>query len=451
MASKARVVVIDPKRREGFLRAVEQGRHDYYLIHWQGLRFLPELADLNVIGKAGWFNVIADEVHRAKNRKAVQTRHLKILSKHTVYKTGLSGTPADNKPGDLWSVLHWLYPDRYTSYWAFFKRHTEYTEETTAEGKKYQKISGVKNLDVLHADMSRYYVRRRKEDPAIALQLPDKYYSTWWVDLSPTQRRAYNQMRKDMLAWVGANEDVPLAASVAISKLVRLQQFSVAHVDARTVWKWRRIKPELASDPEWAGHTLRITAPENIEFDAETGLIKRLRVQVQETYNVEPSSKCDAVMQWLEDTDEPLVVFTQFRGVVLMLRERLRNAGIRSSVLVGGMSPDLRKANIDAFQAGNTRVFTSTIAAGGEGITLTAASTMMFLDRAWNPSINRQAEDREHRIGQKNSVHIIDVMARNTVDFGRIQDFKAKWTHLQMILGDKVMDYQLESLQRGSM
>jgi hypothetical protein len=73
---------------------------------------------------------------------------------------------------------------------------------------------------------------------------------------------------------------------------------------------------------------------------------------------------------------------------------------------------------------------------------------MMFLDRAWSPSQNRQAEDREHRIGQKDAVHIIDVMARNTIDFGRNQDFQLKWTFLQLILGDKVMDYQLEETGR---
>jgi SNF2 family DNA or RNA helicase len=447
MAPEARFTIIDPKKRWRFLDALEHGMYDYYLIHWQGLRFFPELADLNVIGRAGWFNVIADEVHRAKNRKAVQTNQLKILSKHTTYKTGLSGTPADNKPADLWSILHWLYPDQYTSYWRFFKRHTEYKTKETQEGRKYQAISGVKNLDELHSDMARYYVRRRKEDPAINLQLPAKYYSTWWVDLSPTQRRAYDQMRKDMLAWVGENEDTPLAAPVAISRLVRLQQFSVAHVDARKVWKWKKVPFAIATDPDKVEFILQTTPPEHIQWNQ--GLIHRIYKEVQETYNVEPSSKCNAAMEWLEDSgDQPLVVFTQFRGVVFLLRERLRAAKVRSSVLVGGMSPDERGLNIAAFQKGDTRVFVSTIAAGGEGITLTAASTMMFLDRAWSPSQNRQAEDREHRIGQKDAVHIIDVMARNTVDFGRNQNFKAKWTWLQQILGDKVMDYQLEETGR---
>jgi SNF2 family DNA or RNA helicase len=447
MAPEARFTIIDPKKRWSFLDDLKEGQHDYYLIHWQGLRFFPELAELSTIGRAGWFNVIADEVHRAKNRKAVQTCKLKILSKYATYKTGLSGTPADNKPADLWSILHWLYPDKYTSYWRFFNRHTEFKVKETQEGRKYKKISGVKNLGELHTDMARYYVRRRKEDPAINLQLPAKYYSTWWVDLSPTQRRAYDQMRKNMLAWVGENEDTPLVAPVAISKLVRLQQFSVAHVDARKVWKWKKVRFEIATDPDQVDFILKTTKPEHIQWDR--GLIHRIYTEVQETYNIEPSSKCDAAMEWLEDSgDQPLVVFTQFRGVVFLLRERLRNAGIRSSVLVGGMSPDERGLNIEAFQTGDTRVFVSTIASGGEGITLTAASTMMFLDREWSPSHNRQAEDREHRIGQKDAVHVIDVMARNTVDLGRNQDFKAKWTWLQMMLGDKVMDYQLEETGR---
>jgi SWI/SNF-related matrix-associated actin-dependent regulator 1 of chromatin subfamily A len=77
-----------------------------------------------------------------------------------------------------------------------------------------------------------------------------------------------------------------------------------------------------------------------------------------------------------------------------------------------------------------------TIAAGGEGITLTAASTVVFLDRSWKPSKNRQAEDRCHRIGQKDTVNIIDIMAKDTVDLGRRQRINMKWSWIKEILGD---------------
>jgi SNF2 family DNA or RNA helicase len=78
-----------------------------------------------------------------------------------------------------------------------------------------------------------------------------------------------------------------------------------------------------------------------------------------------------------------------------------------------------------------------TIAAGGEGITLHRASTVVFMDRMWNPTRNRQAEDRLHRIGQANRVQVIDIMARDTVDRGRHQRIASKWEELRWLLGDE--------------
>lgn len=423
-APDLRVAIVDTKNRSAFVRAVAAGKHDIYLVHWQALRLMPELAELATIGKAGWFNIIADECHRIKNRKAVQTRHFKLL-KPTIYKTGLSGTPADNKPSDIWSILNWLYPDKYRAYWTFYKRHVEFEMKETQEGNKYQKVSGVKNVEELHREMAPYFVRRRKEQ--VLKDLPDKYYTTMWVDLSPTQRRAYNDMRRKMLAWVGENDDKPLAAPMAIAKLQRLQMFSVAHVDTVKVWKWFIDKDE--SSPTFG---------------------ERIRKQVDKGFNIEPSSKCDQVMEVLDAIDpvtQPLIVFTQFRNVVMMLQARLRKVGIEPSVLVGGMNTQERGDAVNWFQQGKRPVFLTTIPAGGEGITLHRSSTEMFLDRAWSPAQNRQAEDRAHRIGQKNAVQVIDVVARNTVDFGRIQEFKMKWSWIQQILGDNTLDYQESELK----
>jgi SNF2 family DNA or RNA helicase len=153
----------------------------------------------------------------------------------------------------------------------------------------------------------------------------------------------------------------------------------------------------------------------------------------------EPSSKLDALMELLADTpldSEPVVVFSQFKGSIRMLKERCEKAKISIATLTGDTPSAERTRAIQGFQAGKYQVFAGTIAAGGVGITLTRASTVVFLDRAWSPSSNKQAEDRLHRIGQKNAVQVIDIMARNTVDLGRRTQIERKWSWLQQLLGD---------------
>lgn len=415
------VTVIDTKNRDEFIKEVKDPRRGgYFILHWEALRLIPELREIT------FFHIIADECHRAKNRKAQQTIALKKIK--TLYKTALSGTPADNKPLDFWSILNWLWPKVYKSYWAFYKAYI--VDEMSWEG--YRKIIGVQNVDHLLKMISPWYSRKLKED--VLKDLPEKYRSTLWVDLHPKQRTAYNSMVKSMVAWVDQHSDEierqdPIIAQAVISQLVRLQQFAVGYVipemddngQQKYKWKWPKGTPKedklrFASSPEDGG------AKKQLQF-----------------LMTDPSSKLDALMDIIEDNEgESLVVFTQFKSVIKLLGERLDKKGITHGLYTGDTSQQERKEIIDGFQAGEIQIFAGTIAAGGVGITLTKASTVVFLDKAWSPSWNQQAEDRLHRIGQKNAVHVIEMMAKDTVDIGRKEmiDQKADW--LRQILGDKV-------------
>jgi SNF2 family DNA or RNA helicase len=372
-----RVRRINPKARHKFLDDINDA--DVFILHWEAMRLMPELRDI------GWNHIIADECHRAKNRKAAQTKALKKLKSN--YKTAMSGTPMVNRPDELWSILNWLYPTYFSSYWAFFKR---YTDSYKPPGQQFTIVRGPKNEEDLLELMEDFYVRRRKKD--VLKDLPDKYYTKRWVELSPQQRRDYNSMRKNMIAWVGANGDQALVAPVVISQLVRLQQFALA----------------------------------SAEID-EFGSVSLS----------DPSSKLDALMEDIDALgDEQIVVFTQFKQMTNLLEKRLTAAGIPYGLLTGDVPQGVREQNVKDFQAGKTKVFVSTIAAGGVGITLTAASTVAFLDRAWSPALNLQAEDRCHRIGQLEAVQVIDYMSRDTVDLGRHQKLEMKWDWIRRVLGD---------------
>lgn len=378
-----KVVEVDRKNRDAcwneFMRDGE-----VFLVNWEALRIMPQLKRLT------WLHVIADECHRASNRKTKQTIALWHIP--TKFKTGLSGTPTTGSPDKLWAILHWLYPKDYTSYWKYVK---EYCESEVVPPAGYVKIKGPKleALPKLHRRIAPFYVRRKKEE--VLKDLPDKYYNSVYVDLVPKQRRAYDQMRKDMLAWVEHQDQTkPVPASIAAVQFTRLQQFACSYAD--------------------------------INVDGKVIMS-------------EPSSKLDALMEILDDSDpsESIVVYSNYRQLVDLASKRLTSAGISHGLLTGTIPQSQRDQNVRWFQEGRLRVFLATIQAGGIGITLTRSSHVVFLDRNWSPALNLQAEDRLHRIGQENAVQVTDIMARSTIDLGRAQRLELKWSWIKQLLGDK--------------
>lgn len=427
-APHLKVYVIDPKNRAGFLWAVQQGQADVFICHWEGLRMIEELRNFR------WFHVIADEVHRAKNRKSQQTVALKLL--HTDHKLGLSGTPADNRPDDFWSILNWLYPKVFTSYNQFRDRHLIIRRhlkdgECKVPGcekwhnSSFDEIVGCAHVDELMRKIGPFYTRRLKED--VLDDLPDKYYNDIFVDITPRQRRAYNEMRKTMLAWVGKHENEPIAAPIVIAQLKRLQQFTSAYARVETVFRRKKDCKHPACMAASAVEGKSVCSGHWVEV---------LRME-------EPSSKLDAVMEIVMDNPtKQLVVFSQSKQMIDMLARRLEKQKVPTAILTGdtpqGNKPGQRDDLVERFQQGQYRVFGSTIRAGGEGITLTASSHVIFTDRDWSPSKNRQAEDRCHRIGQQNAVQVTSIVANGTLEPNRNKQIELKWEWLKQILGDEV-------------
>lgn len=414
-APELRVISIDNKNRKPFETAIQKGSYDVYIMHWDVVRLIPELL------KHKWFHVIADEAHRAGNREAQVTVKVKKIPHH--FLTEMTGTPCTSKPQQFWSLLNWAKPHRFTSYHRFFNHHVVAIHHTAGDdcqanvgGEKclkyhkapFQTIIGIAHEKELLDEIAPYYVRRLKED--VLDDLPDKYYTTLTVELGPQQRRVYDQMKREMLAWVGEHEDEPLAVSQAIVKLIRLQQLACAYAEITWVKKKKK-----QPDGTWRLEDVR---------------------QVRLT---DPSAKLDAVMEILDaNPDKQFVVFSQSKQVVKLLEKRLFTKKIPYGILTGDTAQADRGNMVAAFQRGDLRVFTGTIAAGGVGITLTASSTVIFLDRSWSPAINKQAEDRLHRIGQKEAVQVIDIVAKNTVDLGKLSRLEAGWRFIKMLLGDKV-------------
>lgn len=411
------VVVIDRKHRDRFLRAVKLGRANYYICHYEALRLKDMVGLQNII----WFHIIADEIHRVKSPKALQTKAFRRL--RTQYKTGMSGSIADDKPQDFWMPLHWVRPDLFPSIstkdptkkfvedWCtwepvegrtLFDRNGEprVDEEGNELHQIHKRVTGMKEdrLDEFHRIIAPFYMRRLKDD---VLDLPEKVFSPIHVQLYPAQLKVYDQLRREFQAWIGEHENEKLSVPTVLGRLVRLQQAALASL-----------------------------------MFYDTGKVDRFGEPIKKVQLREPSAKLDAFMDWAGDLTVPAVVFSQSRGMIDLAAARLDTAGARIGVYTGDTPDKTRQQIIDNFQDGKLDFFLGTIKAGGEGITLTQASTMAFFDRMWGPFKNKQAEDRIHREGQRNVCQIVDFYAPRTVDSKVRKTNIDKWSVLKQILGD---------------
>jgi SNF2 family DNA or RNA helicase len=193
--------------------------------------------------------------------------------------------------------------------------------------------------------------------------------------LSPAQKKAYNEIVEDLVTQLDNGEIVAVTAIIA--KLVRLKQISIS-----------------------------------------LGLLSE---------DIKDSSKIDILMDMIDGIgDESMVVFSQFARAIGLLHARLTAARVPHVVLTGAHSllvdadgtthKATRGEVVKAFQAKQYPIYIGTTQAGGVGITLTVANTVVFMDKMWNPALQSQAEDRLHRIGQKDSVMVVSIIAKDTIE-----------------------------------
>jgi SNF2 family DNA or RNA helicase len=153
----------------------------------------------------------------------------------------------------------------------------------------------------------------------------------------------------------------------------------------------------------------------------------------------EPSPKLDTMMEIIEDMGgRPIVIAAQSRQLIELAAARLEAKKIEHRLVTGRVTGPERDRAIDDFQAGRAQVMLLTVAAGGVGITLTAADTIVFLQRSWRMIDNRQAEDRVHRIGsgRHESIVIIDMITKNTIEEEQIPKLQEKLRRLQELQRD---------------
>ncbi|MFI7678541.1 DEAD/DEAH box helicase [Actinophytocola sp. NPDC049390] len=345
--------------------------------------------------------VVVDECHLIKSPDAARSKAIRRLAAGAETVVALSGTPITHNPGDLWPTLVCLEPTAWPSRERWVNRYC-----TVVPGDYSDTIIGLKPGQPENEFRTALLGAHRRVAKADVLdQLPPKVYSVRTVELPEINRKRYAAMERDMLAELDDGQE--LSAFSVLTQLNFLSALSCADADVEVT----------------------------TSVDEETGEEKQHYHAVLKA----PSWKVDALLEVLEERPgSPVVAFAQSRQLMTLAGHAAEKAGYKVGYIVGGQTPARRTENVDAFQRGELDLICVTTQAGGVGITLTAASTAVFLQRPWSLVDALQAEDRLHRIGaeQHDCIEIIDVVAANTIDSRVREALREKGQQLSDLVQD---------------
>jgi SNF2 family DNA or RNA helicase len=317
--------------------------------------------DKTVFLKHSFYYLILDEAQFIKNARTKTTQIMQQL--HAQFRLCLTGTPLENHLGELWSLFHFLMPGLLGNIKEF---RQQFRIPIEREGDNERR-------SLLSKRVQPFMLRRTKDQ--VIRELPPKTEIVQMVDLRGAQRDLYEGIRMMMEKKVReaiAAQGLGKSQIVLLDALLKLRQVCC--------------HPRLLSLPEAAmAH--------------------------------EESSKLDTLMELLDNLMEEkrkVLVFSQFTSMLQLIEERLQQRQY-SYLKLTGQTQD-RQSLVDRFQAGEVGIFLISLKAGGTGLNLTRADTVILYDPWWNPAVQDQAAGRSHRIGQDNPVFIYKLIAAGTVE-----------------------------------
>ncbi len=347
-----KVLLIEGTDRQGLIRR-DLPTADLAITSYPLLR-----RDVDFYRDADFTTVVLDEAQHIKNPDSQNAQA--ACSVRARHRFALTGTPVENSVRDLWSLMHFLMPG-YLGSRQDFKDRFERSISEAPTGPEQQRL--VKRI--------RPFVLRRTKK-AVITELPDKIEQVSYCEMSQSQRELYTELlgtARRQISELSGDKDQKKARMVMLTALLRLRQ--------------------ICCDP-------RLVGTEMAEED---------------------SAKLELLNELLEETVDGghrVLIFSQFVGMLHLLRDRLIAAGIDYCYLDGSTKD--RTAQVDRFQTGTVPVFLISLKAGGTGLNLTAADTVIIYEPWWNPAVEAQAADRAHRIGQLKVVTTYRLITRNSVE-----------------------------------
>lgn len=304
--------------------------------------------------------LILDEAQHIKNHRSKAAQHLRAIRCDA--KLCLTGTPMENHLGELWGIFDFLME-------GFLFEEKFFNEQFRTPIEKLQDAS---KRTLLHERTRAFMLRRRKSD--VVSELPPKIEMIRSVPLGEKQAALYESIRISM--------DKQVRDAIAAKGFARSQ---IMILDA--LLKLRQV----CCDP---------------------ALLK-----IDSAKSVKESAKLEMLMELLEELLEEgrrILLFSQFTSMLSIIEERLSKAKIGYVKLTGQTKN--REAVIDTFKSGSVNLFLISLKAGGVGLNLTQADTVIHYDPWWNPAAEHQATDRAHRIGQEKQVFVYKLIAENTLE-----------------------------------
>ncbi|OED35487.1 hypothetical protein AB833_30165 [Chromatiales bacterium (ex Bugula neritina AB1)] len=316
--------------------------------------------DLEVHQSIDYHYLILDEAQAIKNPSTKQAKAVcEVNAKH---KLCLTGTPVENHLGEVWSQFRFLMPGFFGDQKHFNKTFRHPIEKTS---QTLPAIALTKRL--------KPFILRRSKD-AVASELPAKTEIVHRVPLYPEQAVLYEGIRASMES---------------------------------------RVRRALSESGLGQSH---ITVLDALLRMRQTCLDPRL-VKMSQARSVTQSAKLDSLMEMLPNFVEEgrrVLLFSQFTEMLALIEEEVKAAGISYTKLTGKTKK--RDEAVDEFQSGDVSVFLISLKAGGTGLNLTQADTVILYDPWWNPAVENQAIDRAHRIGQDKPVFVYRMITENTVE-----------------------------------
>ena len=335
-----------------------------------------------------------DESTAIKNPKAKRTKAILKMSPLAKYRRILTGFPVTQSPMDLWSQCHFLdnklLGECGDNFFQFQYRYAVMKRQTFG-AHSFNRVVGYRNLDHLSELLKEFSSRILKSE---CLDLPDKLYVQRYVTLTPDQKRIYTEVKEFALAIL--DEDTFMTAPNAMTQLLRLQQILSGHT-----------KPDDGS-----------------------------LVEI-------PDNRLKELLDCLEEIEGKVIIWSRFRYDMKRITEALSKTYGSSSTVTyyGDTTDEERTTAIERFQNGKAQFFVGNPQTGGYGITLTAATTVIYFANSFDLAVRMQSEDRAHRIGQKNNVTYIDLIAEGTIDEKIVKALRSKMDIASTVMGEDLREW----------
>nr|XP_040035048.1 lymphoid-specific helicase [Gasterosteus aculeatus aculeatus] len=412
------------------------------------------MIDRKSLQRFQWKYLIVDEGHRIKNLNCRLVRELKMLP--TDNKLLLTGTPLQNNLAELWSLLNFLLPevfDDLRSFESWFDISTISEAENVIATEREQNI-----LSMLHQILTPFLLRRLKSD--VALEVPPKKEIIVYAPLTAKQEAFYtatvNKTLAKMLGQEKTEAPVVFKSSGRPKRHTSVVNYKERHGD--TLHDLEKYLEKVQKEQEQSSSpVVAIQSPLdaliNLKLQNILMLLKRTcNHPYLVEYPLDPATQTfkideqlvrssgkflilDRLLPALKERGHKVLIFSQMTSILDILMDYCYLRGFQYSRLDGTMSYSDRAENMDKFSKDpEVFLFLLSTRAGGLGINLTAADTVIIFDSDWNPQADLQAQDRCHRIGQTKPVVVYRLVTANTIDQKILERASAKRKLEQMVI-----------------